>query len=275
MLGRAELYYVGKARVLLGTEVNPGAFAVHIGICIPLAFMFFVIARTLKAKMFYLFMILVFTFNLIGTLSRGAMVGVLAGLAAMVFLWLKKKGKNITPVFVILGIIIICLFTWWHFYPENSPSAFYDSGGVYSIKEKVASIEIRKSLYAANFFIFIDHPLLGVGYDRSRFFLPEYGFFYSLCPHNNLLGVASELGIVGFIPFVSILFIAIKWALAGMRRTKDTLLHSLLVGLFGAFVVIQVVGLTHLNYVSVAMWFLTGLLVKAAALARKEEVRGI
>lgn len=89
---------------------------------------------------------------------------------------------------------------WWH----HSPSA---------VTHASISIDARFLFWAASVLMFLDFPILGIGLDHFKLFLPSYapqghdllGFVeyeamgYTQWSHNELLQILAESGVVGFL----------------------------------------------------------------------------
>jgi len=88
----------------------------------------------------------------------------------------------------------------------------------------------RKVIWDPAWRIFLDHPFIGSGLNSFRFLFVEYreplttelGYF----AHNDFLQYLAELGIVGFILFVSFIFIILRRLFTVIEDEKETLSDS-------------------------------------------------
>jgi O-antigen ligase len=140
--------------------------------------------------------------------SRGATVGLCALLAALIaFRYLRLR--YVVPV--LLAVIMILAMTDPMFIRRVQTL-----GGESNPRAVDRSILGRRTYQAGAWHIFLDHPLLGVGFGQSPKYIPRYGrmYGYMLGPkdaaaHNMYLQILSETGLVGFAVFLLIL-----WAVA-------------------------------------------------------------
>jgi O-antigen ligase len=92
----------------------------------------------------------------------------------------------------------------------------------------------RTQIYDAAWAMFQERPLLGYGGANNLFTLgarlnfAEYGGTYSRATHNLLLSLLTEVGLVGAVPFVGAIFVALWKAWRHGRRTDDALPFALL-----------------------------------------------
>ena len=108
-----------------------------------------------------------------------------------------------------------------------------------------------------------------MGFGNSVYETIRYGCGRPLYPHNNILGIACEVGAIGIVPFLIIIFVYIKILLKSIKNTNDPLLFGLSVGLFASFMAQHIFGLTHMNYISVSLWLVTGLSLAASEINKR------
>jgi len=268
-IGREKLYFAGESLVLLGTERNPNAFSVNFAIGIPLIFSFLISAVRRFYKLVLFVVMLFFIVNLLWTLARGAMLGALAGAGVVAFLTMKKDKKKLGLTIITAVCVLIFINFWWRLYPQYSSKAFISTEGDYAIKDKSLSMEERMKLDIANLRIFLEHPLIGMGYDNSRYYVANYGVSEPISPHNIYLAIACELGMFGLLSFLAIIAITFNGTLKALAMSCDPLSNKLLIGLLGAYVSMLTIGLTHTNYVSLSFWLVTGLLLTGSEIVLK------
>jgi O-antigen ligase len=122
-----------------------------------------------------------------------------------------KFDKNRSAVVILKNILILGL-------------AVIILGGSYSRMELFFNASERSSLgerfefIRAGLFMWIDHPLLGVGFGNFGYHLPDYTFFTHLIdrtlyedsrfiPNNNIVEFLSEQGLIGLLFYIYILFL--------------------------------------------------------------------
>ena len=167
------------------------------------------------------------------TLSKGAiLLGVPAGLAMVLILWLGRKG-----LFIVIGGIAAEGLT---LIPLSHHPRFAE---LFDFSSETSTSLFRVQLWQSTLRMIQDHPLLGVGLDN---FLYEYRGHYILPaawrqpdlsqPHNFLLNYWARLGIVGLAAgiWIQVAFWRLAWrtqaALKGVNAGK----RALAVGLMGS-----------------------------------------
>lgn len=123
-------------------------------------------------------------------------------------------------VFPILLIIILAFFNW-----ENIMSRERELGGIMQIPEA----ESRLALAQVTENIFYQSPLFGVGFARFRRAVTVYApdVFSSLSSasmpsqHNIVLSLLSELGLIGLIPFLFILYYPFRYSIELFRELGE------------------------------------------------------
>jgi O-antigen ligase len=156
--------------------------------------------------------------SLVAISLTGARIVVIALIAMAVFYTLQSKHKFST----LLGCVLIaCLI--WHWLPIEYKQRYltveqYAQGG-----ELDASNQLRLDIWKGGRQIFLKYPILGVGAGQ---FSTAYGLIILagrhagwMNPHNLLIQVACELGIVGLIVFGNFLWQIIK-GMADVIRKK-------------------------------------------------------
>lgn len=118
--------------------------------------------------------------------------------------WKKQPAVTISSNILMLGLVLITLLNF-----QNIIELFSD------ISER-SSLGERFEFIRAGLFMWIDHPLLGVGFGNFGYHLPEYTFFSHLIdrtlyedsrfiPNNNITEFLSEQGLIGFCFYIYIL----------------------------------------------------------------------
>ena len=135
--------------------------------------------------------------GLLLSLSRGGWVGTCAGILVTMLGSRKIKAFLIASVLFALLIAIV-----WSILPEKAIDYATDiSAKTYTIRTRLESIH-------AVLGEFDKHPLLGAGIGLRRV----------LEPHNVLILVLGETGIIGFIAFIAMVGTAIFFFISTMRR---------------------------------------------------------
>lgn len=137
----------------------------------------------------------IIVFGLISTGSRGGIAGAVFALGVI---WLRSRAKLTTGIIMALLLVIGIVFTA-SFVPEE---VFKRSTGT----SLLASSDIRLNTWTLAFNQFLQHPILGVGWNRlSSVLQAEYPLGMeraAFTAHNAVLDLLSESGIVGTVPFL-------------------------------------------------------------------------
>ncbi len=124
------------------------------------------------------------------------------------------RAWRIVLILAAVGLIFIA--------PLFAPDMFEDRSSTANVYGRVAQLD--QSLR-----VFVDHPLLGVGFDNVHNFVvgePRYRGSYEGVssldwPHNNLAQVLTETGIFGFVPYV-MAHVLLLWAMWQLHRSSSS-----------------------------------------------------
>lgn len=151
-------------------------------------------------------------------LRTGARIVFVALIAVAIFYVLHSRRKLLS-----LSATIVVALALWSFLPTAYQHRYltlrqYAEGG-----ELDASNQLRLAIWHAGWRMFLDHPVLGVGAGQ---FSTAYGTIYSglihkdwMNPHNLLLQVTCELGLVGLSIFIYLVVQIVK-AIREVLRLK-------------------------------------------------------
>ena len=201
----AALYPSWRA---VGSIGDPNYYAQIMIVLVPIALLQLWANPGWRARLLALLALAAILCGVMLSYSRGATVGLCALLAALIaFRYLRLR--YVVPV--LLAVIMILAMTDPMFIRRVQTL-----GGESNPRAVDRSILGRRTYQAGAWHIFLDHPLLGVGFGQSPKYIPRYGrmYGYMLGPkdaaaHNMYLQILSETGLVGFAVFLLIL-----WAVA-------------------------------------------------------------
>jgi O-antigen ligase len=177
---------------------NPNEDAYGLLILIPLAM---ALARTSRrlVRMALWAAIATYVLAIFLTFSRGGLIALFIVLAAIG--WKERSAviKTVMAVGLVGGLIVMALF-WTR-----------SSGDLSNINQDT-TVRQRLATFEAGGLMFINNPLLGVGPGDSMVAYPLYvpkaahcGCQDQLIIHNSFLQVLSETGLLGFVPFVTLI----------------------------------------------------------------------
>lgn len=251
-----------------GTIDDPVSFSHAIVILLPLVWYMLTHQSNLAARLFLAIAGLTF---LLGILLSGARSGMMAAAGALLLLALREKRPliNITLVALLIAGSLILM-------PEHIKRRV---GLSYEIdKAAQFSSERRETYYTFGLQLFLENPIIGTGmggfaeaYSRSEYrFMRSEGDVKRIA-HNMYLEIATGTGLLGLLPFLSILFVS----LANLQRvlgcsqlgTLCDLAKMIRISL-SAF---MFVGLFSSSQYDKPLWLLIGLASIIPVLARQSE----
>jgi putative inorganic carbon (HCO3(-)) transporter len=208
--------------------------------------------------------VIVLSATVLATLSRGALVGLLALVLWAAWTGRLRIGGLIAGVVVVLGIAALAATFWGPLISER-----LNEKGVIA-NQNVAS---RKALWGGAVRMAADNPALGVGTGQYGIRSSEYVRNEPLgirrpVAHNSYLEVLAEDGVFAFLAFLAFLFGS--WRLLGLAR-RFALEHHDAEGarLATATQASMVVALVAANFLSVQitvpLWLLGAMAAAAAA----------
>lgn len=199
----------------------------------------------------------------LGTLSRGALVGLAAMVVVAVATGMVRVRSAVAltaAVAAVTGLVALS-------FPALVSVSLQQ-------KDFVAqqNVSERLDLWTAAAAMTVDHPVLGMG---PGAFALHHGDFLTSLPddvnhpldvaHNTWLELSSELGVLGLLAFVTML--AVAFAQAWSVRRRDPVAAGVCVGLVGAVVAATFV--TEQYYLP--LWLLCALAVGVAARSRTDD----
>jgi putative inorganic carbon (HCO3(-)) transporter len=146
--------------------------------------------------------------------SRGPVLGLLLGVAALLALLVRSRASRrripLLVISVVLAVVAIGIVVP-HEATQRSLSILSDAGSGVSSNG-------RSHLWSLAFEQFASHPLQGVGTGGFAEVAPV-----ELYPHNILLEGAAELGVAGLLLLVGVMVSAFSRLLGAWRRASDDL----------------------------------------------------
>ena len=192
-----------------GTLAHPNDLAMYINLCLPLVVFMLVMEKIFIRKIVLIAAILLAFAALIGSGSRGGWLGMGVGLAAGIFFWLRKQGKNPFKGMIVMVFSLFLLFSVLFF----GSTTFQER----LVKGDREAAELRIPLMGVAMEMIKANPVLGVGlnlytremvpYDRTNNFV---AFNYDQPVHNTFLMVAAESGLPAMVLLSIFVLIIIK-----------------------------------------------------------------
>lgn len=184
--------------------------------------------------------------GLITCLSRGAW---LAGAAAMLIVFFQVRKKWALGALMSLALVAGTL--------AATNSTIRDRFKTLTTVSKNESNRLRTVLWQANWEIFKDHPVVGVGLAQNKKYLLKYyedmgmtGETIVSHAHNNYLEILAGTGALGFLFYLGfcLFFIFKSWQLYRRLPEDQLFFKSLCQGIFAAQIFFHIGGLTQCNF---------------------------
>lgn len=247
-----------------GTSYGPNEFAIALLPILGIAF-YNIFGEKLKiAKFFSLLITTIIGITLIFTLSRGGFIGFTAMLLA-IFFTAKRKIKSL--LFLTIAITLILSFLpvemWYRLQATQTTMQNFDE------TSSIDSTKIRILAARAAWKIFLDHPFLGVGIGNYYYEGRKYEPMRPLRAHTMYLEIMAELGIVGLLLFLGIIFYTFK----SLNRIikNETFLSSYAKGPFIGLIGFLVAAIFLHAQQEKALWFVIFMSVALENIVLKEQ----
>lgn len=183
--------------------------------------------------------------SLIMTFTRGAWVSLVIAMPVMIVFYLRKRG--LTMLLPALALLVLLVAT---VQPLRQRALSV-------VNTQEGSISRRFDLWEINWRMFLDHPIVGVGYGENSNRTLEYhqNIFPDKKPflanaHNNILQTLAGIGVIGFVPWfifgTGLLIMTIQGIFKSGFAASFT--NTVLVGSLGAQVVMHLGGITQTTF---------------------------
>ena len=195
------IFREGNRAAWRGIFANPNDDAYAIAILVPIAFALMHKSRwAIRAAL--LGIIGIYTMGVFVTYSRGGLLGLFA--MACLIGWKQKSALLRTVMIAALAGSLVLAGLFW----ERNQD-FSNIQNDTTFRQRIATI-------VAGILMWEDHPFLGVGPNSSLVAYPLYvpktldcGCQAQLIIHNSFVQVLSEVGILGFLPFMALLGVSL------------------------------------------------------------------
>jgi hypothetical protein len=198
-------------------------------------------------RVLYILAFIIIVLAILATYSRGAMVSLMAMLVCG--LLLDRKTWALLPAIPFVGVVSFFLL----------PPAFIDRfESIFTLPARGAG---RLDIWLVGTRIIKAHPVLGVGLGNFGEAFSKYlpntpgvrrAFEQGMGPHNVLVGVFGELGVVGLVLFIIVIGLTIIRAAMDVMRSEraselqvDALVKGIVLGLIGMLVASMFVDLRY------------------------------
>jgi O-antigen ligase len=189
-----------------GMFENPNDLATALNLLLPFAVALTVISKGL-ARLFYLGCAAILTVGILVTLSRGGFLGLLA--LCVVLLWKLGRGRRLKTILVAVLICGTLFAVMPGGYGARIATIFNTE------QDQTGSAQQRRELMERAATIAIKHPLIGVGMGNFHIYS-----IHDKPAHNAYLEIAAELGVMGLIAYLILIFAPLRSLHRIERQTR-------------------------------------------------------
>ncbi len=183
---------------------DPNEFASILLVLMPLSLLQFLRSKSFFMKIFTFGLFACLLFGFFRTYSRGGFLGFAILLILSIFKFdLLKRGTNKTRIIIYLVIVVIVAVVIFSMVSQTFIARIETLKSLDSSmhSQKGEAIYARYQAYKSALGLFLDHPILGVGI-RNFYLYNPVGVV-----HNTYLEVLTCTGLIGFIPFMTIVYL--------------------------------------------------------------------
>jgi O-antigen ligase len=194
---------------------------------IPISLGLAILEKALTTRVIFIGCFLLMLLTLVVTMSKGAGLSLAIVLFIVLPLLLKTKVK--IKYLVTLISIIVCAY---YLTPKIMPESLITMNTQYIEYRLGTPDDTRIQLLQTSWEDFIENPLLGIGPYESKSLSSKY----EIMPHNFIAQLFAELGLLGAIPFMLIIFIFLFRAYKNCSYSGNAEDYFILAGVIGTLI---------------------------------------
>lgn len=244
-----------------GTIFDPNYFAMAVAASLPLAIVIILREKTWLIRLVWIVMVLFLLFSIMISQSRtGIFSAAVIFIYTMYYLGKKRRKEIFVFIIPIVTVIIILPGIFWHRF-----AMFWQSltAGVRADMSMMHRIELLNSALD----VFVRNPIFGVGLNNFWAIAARYTHYPMVC-HNTYLEIASNLGIIGLIPFALILYKGFSLPGKAMHDSGlSDLAWAIRAGLLGCYVAILFISVPFI----LNLWILLALSAAVFKISTKRD----
>lgn len=208
---------------------QPNPFAGYLGTVLPLALAMTLAPQPVRFRAVAALALAMTALGIALSLSRGAWLGLAISLTVMALAW-SGRARKLVPPLVAAAAIVVVLAMIGALPPTIASriTSVIDNFGVFDVRtvpltsENFAVVE-RMAHWQAGWWMFLDHPILGVGTGNYPAVYDEY-YVHPWKEalghaHNYYLNMAAEAGLLGLFALLLVLGLAFRGLLRRIRAT--------------------------------------------------------
>ena len=242
---------------------NPNILAEYLIMSIPVSVALFWNSKRLIKKLIFLLTSMILVGTLVLTISRGGWIGFAFGIFVFMFLVEQRLLLLCIPAGV-LSVFVL---------PQSIINRIQTIGNLTD-----SSNAWRITTWQVTTDIIRDHWVAGVGFGYIPFKKTFETYIRTMSTshaHNTYLEIAAELGIVGIMLFIILIFVIYKYAIINSKKSKDKYIKIITAGLLGGIASLLFQGLVeHVLYmpkIIITFWIMIGFILVTMKLSKLED----
>ncbi|MBO0724750.1 MAG: O-antigen ligase family protein [Blastocatellia bacterium] len=189
-----------------GMFENPNDLAAALDLLLPFAIALTLIGRGL-ARLFYLACAAILAVGVLLTLSRGGFLGLIA--SGVMLLWKLGRGRRLKTMLCAAVVCAILFAAMPRGYGARVATILNNED------DQTGSAQLRRELLERAATLAINHPIVGVGMGNFHIYS-----IHEKVAHNAYLEIAAELGVMGLIAYLTVIFAPLRSLRRIERRTR-------------------------------------------------------
>ena len=271
--------------------LEPLYWANYLLLVIPITLVSLLYRSTLIDRRWGIGLLVILTFNLLFTVSRGGWLGMMAAAVVIFLLYTREdKRSRLTMLRLPLYLALTAMIIGSVFYltPKGKNLTFRVIERLRQENFIITGEGDRLKSWGAAFNMFITSPIIGLGVGNfgsnyHRYLPPrnEYPFEPAYVPtpagskagipNNVTLEIMSETGIVGLSAYLGIIVVTILVLWRTLSKTKSSFWKMISLGIGAGFIGIFVQYQFFSTFYIMHVWFTLGLITAIGNIARTEE----
>jgi putative inorganic carbon (hco3(-)) transporter len=223
-----------------GTFVNPVQFGHYLAIMSLLAVVMWIYSER-KIRRQILIYVTFSLFCLIMTYTRGAWIGFIAGIFGLILLTKSLSRKSLIIIILSLTILMAVIFL------PNIKTLLISSFDIEN--PELSSVASRIYIWKKALLAFIEKPWLGHGLRQSYIIL-------NIEPHNDYLRVLLELGVIGLLQFLWIIYLMLSNTYIAIKHSiPHTFINKLSTAFFCMYLAYLVMSISDNLFTSLVIQY--------------------
>jgi len=230
------------------------------------------IDRSAYDRTIWIGLLIIFTGGMLMCFSRGVWLALIISTG---FLWLNTQRSDLGKKLIFLGLAVTTLLI---LLVLPGTSGLIQERLFTMFDLQFASNRSRLLRWGQALLMFLNHPIMGNGYGAFAMIYKEnpglsglYKAQFQLGAHSEHLRILAEMGIVGIVIWIAVLFTFFRFGLSAVLRIQDGFFRSLIVGLiaveFSMSILFLVNDLPEGDVLAVPFWVIYGLLPAVVRMA--------